>query len=45
MMDRTKIAKELDEISCLLDQLSRRVERLANAADPKLVTPRQEKAG
>ena len=41
-MDRKKFARELDDISCLLDQLSHRVERLANMADPYLATPRKK---
>ncbi len=41
MMDRTKLAKQLDAISCTLDHLSRQIERMANDLDPKLATPRK----
>lgn len=34
-MDREKIAKELDAISCTLHQLSGRLERLANEIYPQ----------
>lgn len=40
-MTREQIARELDKLSCTLDQLSHRLERLANEVDPKLKTPRK----
>jgi len=42
-MDTTKIAKELDRVSCELHRLSLTLERLANEVDPKLDTPRKGK--